>query len=68
MRWTKVPGAAKHAGNISTRTIYQAIKDGKLKAARIGAGRSIVTSEEWVDLWLSACGGGDGPRPGERVA
>jgi excisionase family DNA binding protein len=57
MHWLKVRGAAQHAGGVSERTVYQAIKAGKLRAARIGAGRNLVTSAEWVDLWLQECGG-----------
>jgi len=64
MRWLKVRGAAEHAGGLSQRTVYQAIKAGKLRAARIGAGRNLVTAEEWVDAWLRECDGELAPRPG----
>ena len=33
---------------------YQAVKDGKLKAARIGSGRNLLFCREWIDEWLVA--------------
>jgi excisionase family DNA binding protein len=55
MRWLKVPDAAREwAGGVSAKTIYAAIKAGKLKAARIGAGRNVLLCEEHVTEWLMA--------------
>lgn len=54
MRWLKVPEAAKQwAGEISAKTMYAAIRAGKLKAARIGAGRNVLVCEAFVDEWLT---------------
>lgn len=56
MRWLKVRGAAEYAGGLSQRTVYQAIRSGRLRAARLGAGRNVVTSAEWIDGWLGQLG------------
>jgi hypothetical protein len=54
MQWKKVPDAAKEwAGGISAKTMYAAIRSGKCKAARIGAGRNLLVCEVFVDEWLS---------------
>ena len=65
MVWLKVRQAAAYAGNLSERTVYTAIRSGKLRAARIGAGRNVVTSQEWIDTWLGKAGGVAGPALGE---
>ena len=48
----KAPAAAAYAGGISTKTLYAAVAAGKLKAARIGAGRNLLFCEHWIDEWL----------------
>jgi excisionase family DNA binding protein len=53
--WKKVPEAAKEwAGGTSPKTLYAAIRAGRLKAARIGAGRNVLVCEQFVDEWLKA--------------
>jgi hypothetical protein len=53
MEWKKVPAAVKTwAGDISPKTMYAAIKSGKCKAARIGAGRNVLVCEQFVTEWL----------------
>jgi excisionase family DNA binding protein len=53
VRWLKVPEAAKEwAGGVSPKTLYAAIRSGRLKAARIGAGRNVLLCEAFVDEWL----------------
>lgn len=53
MRWLKVSEAAQEwAGGVNPKTVYAAIRAGKLKAARIGAGRNMLLCEQWVDEWL----------------
>jgi excisionase family DNA binding protein len=53
MEWKKVPDAARTwAGNTSPKTMYAAIRAGRLKAARIGAGRNVLVCEQHVDEWL----------------
>jgi len=54
VEWIKVQIAAEYSAT-SKKTIYDAIKQGKLRAARIGAGRNLVTCRTWVDAWLTAC-------------
>ena len=53
MRWLKAREAAAYAGNISPKVLYRAVRDGRLKAARIGVGRNLVFAVEWVDEWLT---------------
>ena len=53
MRWLKVDAAREYAGGVSRKTICKAVNDGKLRVARIGAGRNWVTSTEWLDQWLT---------------
>jgi UDP-N-acetylenolpyruvoylglucosamine reductase len=51
----KVEAAAQEwAGGLSAKTIYKAIRDGKLKAARIGAGRNLLVCEQFITDWLLA--------------
>jgi hypothetical protein len=51
--WKKVPAAAREwCGDISPKLVYAAVKTGKLKAARIGAGRNLLLCEQWCDEWL----------------
>jgi hypothetical protein len=58
MRWLKVPQAAQEwAGGLSPKTLYGAIRAGKLKAARIGAGRNVLVCELFVDEWLRGSSG-----------
>jgi excisionase family DNA binding protein len=52
MSWMKVDGARAYMGGFSRRTIYEAIRRGELRAARIGAGRNVVTCTEWCDDYL----------------
>lgn len=55
MRWLKVPAASKEwAGGVNPKTLYAAIRAGRLKAARIGAGRNVLVCETYVDDWLTS--------------
>jgi excisionase family DNA binding protein len=55
MEWRKVkPAAVAWAGGISDKAIYAAIRSGKLRAARYGAGRNYLLCKEWIDDWLVA--------------
>jgi excisionase family DNA binding protein len=51
-RWMKVDDARRYAGGVSRRTLYDAVRAGKLRAARIGAGRNFVFCAEWIDQYL----------------
>ena len=54
MLWKKVPAAADEwAGGLSLKTLYAAIRTGRLKAARIGAGRNVLVCEAFIDEWLN---------------
>ena len=50
--WMKVTAAATYAGGLSKKTLYSAIQQGDLKAARIGAGRNVLLCEDFIDEWL----------------
>ena len=52
MAWMKVDAARKYAGGLGRKTLYRAVAGGKLRAARIGAGRSLLFSDVWIDEWL----------------
>jgi len=54
MHWFKIAVAAVYAGGLAPRTLYAAAQRGDLRVARIGAGRNLLTCDEWVDEWLSA--------------
>jgi excisionase family DNA binding protein len=51
--WLKVDAAAQHA-KCGVRSIYVAVKQGKLRAARLGGRRELRFLAEWVDAWLLA--------------
>ena len=57
MRWMKVDEACRHAGNVSRKTLYGAVRTGRLKAARLGSGRNLLFAAEWLDDWLRASSG-----------
>jgi excisionase family DNA binding protein len=50
-QWLTVTGAAKHA-KCGPRSIYNGVKSGKLRAARLGGRRELRFLPEWVDGWL----------------
>lgn len=53
MRWLKIEAAAQEwCGGISAKTMYAAVRAGKLRVARIGAGRNMLVSEEFCTAWL----------------
>jgi excisionase family DNA binding protein len=54
MRWMKVDPARDYAGGVSRKTVYAAVAAGKLRAARVGAGRNLLFCEPWLDEWLAA--------------
>jgi excisionase family DNA binding protein len=57
MRWMKAPQAAEYLGGISVKTIYAAVRAGRLKAARIGAGRNVLFCAEWLDAYAMSTAG-----------
>ncbi len=46
-----VAQAAAYVG-VSTKTIYRAIEDGRLKAAALGRSSAIRIRPEWIDDWI----------------
>jgi hypothetical protein len=57
MAWMKVDAARKYAGGVGRKVLYKAVASGRLKAARIGAGRSLLFCDTWIDEWLVASAG-----------
>lgn len=48
----KATAAADYCGGVSVKLLYAAARSGKLRVARIGAGRNWLTCAEWCDEWL----------------
>jgi excisionase family DNA binding protein len=57
----KIDEACKYAGGVSRKTVYAAIRAGRLEAARIGAGRNLVVSDVAIDRWLGQSRGASNP-------
>lgn len=53
MRWLKAREAAAYA-RVSPKLLYAAVRAGRLRASRIGAGRNLVFSDEWLDQFMAA--------------
>ena len=51
--WLTVDDAARHA-KCGKRSIYSAVRRGKLRAARLGGRRELRFLAEWIDAWLLA--------------
>lgn len=49
--WLNTAQAAERA-QVANRTIYAAVSAKKLRAARVGEGRSLRFRAEWIDQWL----------------
>jgi hypothetical protein len=52
--WMKVDAARRYSGGVGRKVLYKAVASGALKAARIGAGRSLLFCNSWIDEWLVA--------------
>lgn len=65
-RWITAKAAAEIA-HVSTRLIYVAIRSGALRSTRLGSGRSVRTTEQWVHEWLAASATGGPQTRDERV-
>ena len=42
MTWMKATPAADYVGGVTVKLLYEAVRTGHLKAARIGAGRNLL--------------------------
>ena len=51
--WLTVDDATRHA-KCGKRSIYSAVRHGKLRAARLGGRRELRFLAEWIDAWLLA--------------
>ena len=55
--WMKAQKAADYAGGVSPKILYSAVRAGKLRAAKIGAGRNLLFCEAFIDQWLQRSAG-----------
>jgi hypothetical protein len=54
VEWAKADAAAeKWAGGVSPKLLWAEVRAGRLRAARIGAGRNLLFCEAWIDEWLT---------------
>lgn len=53
--WVKARAAADYAG-VSKKLLYGEVKAGRLRAARIGAGRNLRFCKRWLNEWLEESG------------
>ena len=53
---------------VSTKTVYRAIRSGALKACRLGRGGAYRVKPEEMERWIEACIGAARERPAPRVA
>jgi len=67
MGWMKVDAARRYAGGVGRKTLYKAVACGHLRVARIGAGRSILFCEKWIDEWLETASQEAGREGGLRL-
>ena len=67
--WLTVKEAAAYS-KCATKTLYRAIQQGALRAARVGGRRKIVLRREWIDAYLEASAetSENGPRLVRRAA
>jgi excisionase family DNA binding protein len=59
--WLTTSDAAARA-RVARKTIYKAVKRGKLRAAQLSAGGDYRFKDEWVDAWLESIEVGRGER------
>jgi excisionase family DNA binding protein len=52
---------------VSTKTVYRAIRRGALKACRLGRGGAYRVKPEEMETWIEACSGEARERPAARA-
>lgn len=52
--WLTVEQAAARA-QIGKKTVYNEVRAGRLRAARVGGRRELRFRAEWIDAWLEQC-------------
>jgi excisionase family DNA binding protein len=50
-KWITISEAAQIVG-VGEKALYTAIKQGRLRAARVGDRRGLRLTEEWLDEWM----------------
>jgi hypothetical protein len=68
MIWMKIDQACAYAGGISRAVLYGAIRSGRLRCARIGAGRNVLLADTWIDEYLVSTAKDSCPQAGVRPA
>jgi len=53
--WMTIREAARYA-RCGPKTLYREVRQGRLRAARIGGRREIRLRAEWLDSWLEQAG------------
>ena len=64
--WLTLTEAAQYA-KAGKRCLYGAVRDGRLKAARINQRGDLRFTPEWLDAWLVATTEGQAAWPGEAA-
>jgi excisionase family DNA binding protein len=52
--WLTVREAAAYS-RCGIKTLYRAVRNGQLRAARVGGRRKLVLRRDWLDAYLEAC-------------
>jgi len=64
--WVTVRTAAE-AASISPKLVYAAVRSGECRSIRIGTGRNVRLTLEWLNDWLTAAASG-GPNELQKSA
>jgi hypothetical protein len=48
----KIAAACEFMGGVNPKLVYAAVRDGKLRAAHVGAGRNLMFSDEWCTEYM----------------
>ena len=64
--WMKIDAACQYAGGLNRKLLYEAHKQGKLKASHVGAGRNLIFNSSWISDWLEEAAAPDEPPKREQ--